>query len=65
MPKMKSHSASKKRFKRTATGLVRRSRAYHRHHAWSKAAGQRRKLRKGAVMSDCDSARIECLLPYS
>ncbi len=65
MPKMKTHSASKKRFRFTATGKVKRSHSYTRHHAWAKTAGQRRKLRKGAYVHDSNRAAFEVLLPYA
>ena len=46
MPKMKTHKASKKRFRVTATGLLKRSQAGKKHlnsHKTSKRKGQLRK----------------------
>ena len=64
MPKMKTHSASKKRFKLTAKGRVKRARAYRRHLLTKKTAGKRRSLRKKTYISRSDEANIKKLLPY-
>ncbi|MBY0353488.1 50S ribosomal protein L35 [Candidatus Babeliales bacterium] len=64
MPKVKSHSASKKRFKRTGGGKIKRSKAYKRHHAWAKSPKQGRNLRGSAYMSKSDHANISILIPY-
>lgn len=65
MPKMKTHSASKKRFKKTAKGKVKRAHAYKRHLMASKTAKRKRHLRKGAYLEGGDAAQIKSLLPYS
>lgn len=65
MPKMKTHSASKKRFKKTGNGnKVKRSRAYHRHLLTKKSAKVRQDLRKRGYVSACDVGQIAVLLPY-
>lgn len=64
MPKMKTHSSSKKRFKKNAAGKIKRSKAYKRHHAWSKTAKQGRGLRKAAYLTGGDEKNIARLLPY-
>jgi len=64
MPKMKTHSASKKRFKKTSSGMIKRSKAYHRHHAWAKSAKNTRDLRSPAYLSNADEKNIAKLLPY-
>jgi large subunit ribosomal protein L35 len=64
MPKMKTHSASKKRFKKTGSGKIKRAKGYKRHHAWAKSPKQGRKLRKGAYLEECDRKGIATLLPY-
>ena len=65
MPKMKTHSASKKRFRKNNKGTkIKRSKAYKRHHAWAKSSDQGRALRKGAHLDDSQQKRIETLLPY-
>jgi large subunit ribosomal protein L35 len=65
MPKMKTHSASKKRFKRTGSGKIKRAKAYRRHHAWAKSSKQVRQLRQGDHLCPADEKNIAKLLPYS
>lgn len=64
MPKVKTHSSCKKRFKKTARGKIKRSCAYRRHHAWGKETGVRRKLRKGGYIDETQAKKIESLMPY-
>jgi len=64
MPKVKTHSASKKRFKKTGTGKIKCSRAYRRHHAWAKNAKKVRDLRGGGYVSDAFRKNIAVLIPY-
>jgi large subunit ribosomal protein L35 len=65
MPKMKTHSASKKRFRKNNKGTkIKRSKAYKRHHAWSKTPGQGRKLRKSTHLEGTQHKNMETLLPY-
>lgn len=64
MPKVKTHSACKKRFKKTANGLIKRSSAFRRHHAWAKSHKQVRDLRKGGYINETQSKKIESLIPY-
>jgi large subunit ribosomal protein L35 len=64
MPKMKSHSGSKKRFRFTATGKARRKHS-HKNHILTKKCGDRiRRLRGMTLVSQPDQVRIEKLLPY-
>jgi len=64
MPKMKSHSASKKRFKISGTGKVIRNKAYKSHILTKKTAKRKRNLRKSTVASDANAAIIKVMLPY-
>jgi len=64
MPKMKTHSGAKKRFRKTGLGQIKRAKAYRRHHAWSKTTKQKRGLRKIAYFIKGDFANIARLLPY-
>ena len=64
MPKMRTHSASKKRFKKNSNGKIKRAKAFKRHHAWAKSTKQGRKLRSGTYLQGTDSKNIESLLPY-
>jgi large subunit ribosomal protein L35 len=62
MPKMKSHSGSKKRFKKTASGKIKRARAYRRHHAWAKDAKKNRSLRSAGYVDASQEKKISRLL---
>ncbi len=62
MPKMKSHSGAKKRFKVTATGKVRGRSAFSSHILQKKSAKRKRRLGRPAVISKQDEGRIKELL---
>lgn len=64
MPKMKTHRGLAKRLKRTGTGKLKRSHAYTSHLFANKNQGQKRKLRKSALVSKGDQKRIEQLVTY-
>ena len=63
MPKMKTNSSAKKRFKVTGSGRVRRGSAGLSHMMIGKSANRRRKLRKHAMVNDADEKRIKRMLP--
>ena len=58
MPKMKTHRGAAKRFKKTGTGKIRRSRAFKNHILEKKAPGRKRKLRQAVVMSKGDQSAL-------
>ena len=62
MPKMKTHSGAKKRFKVTATGKVRGRHAFSSHILEKKTPKRKRGFRKAAVISDHDVPRIKRML---
>lgn len=62
MPKMKSHRGASKRFKRTASGKLKRSHAYTSHLFANKSQKAKRKLRKGAIVSAGDFKRIRNMI---
>lgn len=64
MPKQKTHSSSKKRFKITGTGKVMRSQAYKKHILTKKSTKRKRNLRKTVVASAADQASIRQRIPY-
>jgi large subunit ribosomal protein L35 len=64
MPKMKSVSSSKKRFRFTAKGKVRFKRAYHSHILTTKTTKKKREQRMPAIMSAEDAKRVQRQLPY-
>lgn len=64
MPKMKSHSGSKKRFDLTASGKVKRSRVGHGHILAKKDRKRKRRLRSGTFVSKVQEKTIRSLIPY-
>ncbi|MEX0820605.1 MAG: 50S ribosomal protein L35 [Rhodothermales bacterium] len=62
MPKMKSNSGAKKRFKVTASGKIKRRKAYKSHILTKKSAKTKRKLRKDTLVDKSDEARIKQLI---
>ena len=58
MPKMKTHSGTKKRFRITGTGLVVGSRPGSSHLAPGKTQKRIRHLRKESTVSQADLGRI-------
>jgi large subunit ribosomal protein L35 len=65
MPKLKTQSSSKKRFKLTGTGKVKRAKAYKRHILTKKSTKTKRNLRKTTVASKANAKVIKALMPYS
>lgn len=63
MSKMKTHKGSQKRFKRTASGKLKRSHAYTSHLFANKSQKQKRKLRKSTLVSKGDQKRIDTMIP--
>ena len=61
MAKMKTHRASAKRFKRTASGKLKRFKAYKGHLTGKKSAKRVRNLRKGSLVSKGDQKRIDSM----
>lgn len=51
MPKVKTNSGAKKRFRITGTGKIKHKQAGKRHNLGKKSQEQIRKLRKGAILS--------------
>lgn len=62
MPKMKTKSAAKKRFKLTATGKIKRASAYRSHILTSKTKKRKRKLRKGELVAKVDQKNVKRML---
>lgn len=65
MPKMKTRSAAKKRFKKVSNGTkLKRTQAFRRHLLTKKNRKTKRDLRQNAYVSSVDASRIFKLLPY-
>jgi len=63
--KQKTHRGAAKRFKVTGTGKITRRQAFARHILTKKAAGRKRKLGKGVVVTDADTPKVRLMLPYA
>jgi large subunit ribosomal protein L35 len=64
MPKIKTNRAAAKRFKTTASGRVKRRRAFLRHILSSKSPTQKRRLRKSTLVDKTNEKAIKRLIPY-
>ncbi|MCX6386975.1 MAG: 50S ribosomal protein L35 [Solirubrobacterales bacterium] len=62
MPKMKSHSGAKKRFRKTGTGKLRARHAMTSHILEKKSPAHKRALGRPVVVSDHDAPRVRKLL---
>jgi large subunit ribosomal protein L35 len=62
MPKMKTHSGAKKRFKVTATGKVRGRHAFTSHILEKKSPKKKRHLGRPVILHDEDAKRVKKLL---
>jgi len=62
MPKMKSHSGAKKRFKKTATGKLRARHAFSSHILEKKTPKRKRGFRKGFAVAKADEKTVTKLL---
>jgi large subunit ribosomal protein L35 len=65
MPKMKTHSGAKKRFRKTAKGKLRGRRAYSSHMLEHKSPKRKRRMRKPVEIDGVDSKRVNGLLVKS
>ena len=64
MPKLKTHSGAKKRFKLTKNGKVVRAHANKRHILNKKTTKRKRNLRKNVIADVTNVAQVKKLLPY-
>jgi large subunit ribosomal protein L35 len=62
MPKMKTHSGAKKRFKLTAKGKVRARHAFSSHILEKKSPKKKRKLTKPMYLKADDAPRVKVML---
>ncbi|KNX37364.1 50S ribosomal protein L35 [Luteipulveratus halotolerans] len=62
MPKMKSHSGAKKRFRVTGSGKIMRQRARHVHKFQERTSNQARRLANDVVVAPADEKKIKKLL---
>ena len=64
MPKMKTKSSVKKRFRLTANGKVRRQHAGKRHGMIKRTTKQIREHRGTTIMAEADSKIVKRFMPY-
>ena len=64
MPKMKTKSSVKKRFKITASGKVKAGQAGKQHGMMKRSNKQIRNQRGTAVLSDPDARVVKKFMPY-
>lgn len=62
MPKVKTHSGAKKRFKLTGTGKIKRKHAFKQHNLDKRTTKQKRKLTHMTLVHKADKARVETML---
>ena len=62
MPKMKTHSGTKKRFRVTATGKVRGRSAFSSHILEKKSPKRKRQMGRPSVIGRHDEPRVKILL---
>ncbi|MCR5635747.1 MAG: 50S ribosomal protein L35 [Clostridiales bacterium] len=64
MPKIKTHSGAKKRFKISKGGKVLRAHAFKSHILNKKTTKRKRNLRKVTVADKTNVAQVKRLVPY-
>jgi large subunit ribosomal protein L35 len=62
MPKMKTHSGAKKRFRKTAKGKLRGRRAYSSHILEKKSPKRKRRMALATEVARPDRKRVRTLL---
>ena len=62
MPKMKTNSSAKKRFKVTGTGKVKRAKAFKNHILTKKATKRKRALGNDVIVIDADMSNVKFML---
>ncbi|HEV8553651.1 MAG TPA: 50S ribosomal protein L35 [Casimicrobiaceae bacterium] len=65
MPKMKTKSGAKKRFRVRGSGNIKRSQAYKRHILTKKSTKNKRHLRGSAEVDRTNAASVRAMLPYA
>jgi len=62
MPKVKTKSGAKKRFKLTGTGKIKRKHAFKSHILTKKTTKQKRNLTHATLVSDADIKNVKAML---
>jgi len=64
MSKLKTHRGAAKRFKKTATGKIKRHKAYKSHLLTGKSSKRTKKLRKSGLVDKANLDAVKKMLPY-
>ncbi|GAB4302012.1 MAG: 50S ribosomal protein L35 [Desulfuromonadia bacterium] len=64
MPKIKTNRGAAKRFKKTASGKIKRSSAFTSHILTTKSRKRKRNLRQGGYVAAVDQKNVARLIPY-
>jgi large subunit ribosomal protein L35 len=64
MPKLKTHRGAAKRFSLTATGRVKRNKAFTSHILTKKTTKRKRALRRATLVDSANLKEIKRLIPY-
>ncbi len=64
MPKIKTRRAAAKRFTVTASGKIRRKKAFASHILTKKTPKRKKNLRKATLVDKPDHERVSKMLPY-
>ena len=64
MPKLKTHRGAAKRFKKTASGKIKREKANKSHILTKKSSKRKRHLDTSTLVSEADRRRIGRMIPY-
>lgn len=64
MPKLKTKSGAKKRFKITGSGKIKRKKAFKNHILTKKETKQKRRLSTKTTVKKVDEGNIKPMLPY-
>lgn len=64
MPKMKTHSSSKKRLSVTGTGKVKKNVANRAHKLTGKTSKRKMSLKQSAYVDSANKKAVKKLLPY-
>ncbi len=65
MPKIKTNRGAAKRFKKTATGKVRRRKAFASHILTKKSTKRKRNLRASTSVDKTNAKAVKRLIPYA
>lgn len=64
MPKIKTNRGAAKRFRKTASGRIRRNKAFTSHILTKKTTKRKRNLRQADLVSPADERNVSRLIPY-